>query len=275
MRRRRINLSGKRIVLTGASTGIGRQMALALSRQGAELVVVARREGLLNKLADEISHAGGTSPRVLAADLAEPGSAARVGAHALDALGGVDIVVNNAGANLTGPQSLIADSTFAREVFEVNLWSPLALTAALLPAMHAVGTGTIVNVTSTVQAVPLPLLGYYAASKAALAQATRSLRLELAETGIRVLEVVPGSTDTALRDIDELPWKTKPPRTLPPVSPASTARAVVRGLQRGATRVVYPAYSLVPLEIPVFGRLVATVGGRRVNTLDALELGAR
>lgn len=250
-------------------------MALALADQGAVLAVAARREGLLNKLADEISNADGTRPIVLAADLTEPGSAADVGARALAALGGVDIVINNAGANLTGPQSLIADSAFAREVFEVNLWSPLALTAALLPAMYAAGSGTIVNVTSTVQSVPLPLLGYYAASKAALAQATRSLRLELAETSIRVLEVVPGSTDTALRDVDELPWKTTPPRTLPPVSPAATAAAVVRGLQRGATRVVYPAYSLVPLEVPAFGRLVAAVGGRRVNTLDALELGAR
>ncbi|OFB39702.1 short-chain dehydrogenase [Mycolicibacterium sp. (ex Dasyatis americana)] len=271
MRRRRINLAGKRIVLTGASTGIGRQMALALAGQGAVLVVTARREGLLNELADEISHTGDTRPIVLGADLTEPGSATGLADRALEALGGVDILINNAGANLTGPQSLIADSSFAREVFEVNLWSPLALTAALLPAMHAAGTGTIVNVTSTVQAVPLPLLGYYAASKAALAQATRSLRLELAETNIRVLEVVPGSTDTALRDVDELPWKTTPPRTLPPVSPASTAAAVVRGLQRGTTRIVYPAYSLVPLEIPAFGRLVAAIGGRQVNTLDALE----
>jgi NAD(P)-dependent dehydrogenase (short-subunit alcohol dehydrogenase family) len=95
-----------------------------------------------------------------------------------------------------------------------------------------------------------PAAGYYAASKAALAQATRSLRLELVETPIRVLEVVPGSTDTALRDIDELPWKSAPPKTLPAVSPKSTAAAVVRELQRGSTRVVYPSYSLVPLDYP-------------------------
>jgi short-subunit dehydrogenase len=137
--------------------------------------------------------------------------------------------------------------------------------------MMATGSGVIVNVTSTVQAVPLPLLGYYAASKAALAQATRSLRLELAETPIRVLEVVPGSTDTALRDIDELPWKSAPPRTLPAVSPKSTAAAVIRALQRGSTRLVYPSYSLVPLELPAVGRLVAKIGGRRVNTRDALD----
>lgn len=273
MEKRRIDLHGKRIVLTGASSGIGRELAVLLARDGATLALAARREDLLNGVADEISRAGLPRPTVLRADLAEPGAAAALGNRALDALGGgVDILINNAGANLTGPQSLVADSAAARAVFEVNLWSPLALTAAVLPALHAAGTSTIVNVTSTVQAVPLPLLGYYAASKAALAQATSSLRLELADTDIRVLEVVPGSTDTALRDIDELPWKTKPPRTLRPVSPASTAAAVVRGLQRGATRVVYPRYSLIPLEIPSFGRLVATIGGRRVNTRDALEL---
>ncbi|MHC9297502.1 SDR family NAD(P)-dependent oxidoreductase [Mycobacterium sp. LTG2003] len=272
MRKRRIDLYSKRILLTGASSGIGRELALALADKGATLAVTARREDLLNLLADEISHAGPVRPTVLRADLAEPGAAAALGARALEALGGVDILINNAGANLTGAQSSVADSAAARGVFEINLWSPLALTAALLPAMHSEGSGTIVNVTSTVQAVPLPLLGYYAASKAALAQATRSLRLELAETPIRVMEVVPGSTDTALRDIDELPWKTSPPRTLPPVSPAATAAAVVRALQRGATRVVYPGYSLLPLEIPAIGRLVAAIGGRRVNTLGALQL---
>jgi uncharacterized protein len=147
----------------------------------------------------------------------------------------------------------------------------LALIAVVLPSMLAAGAGTVVNVTSTVQAVPLPLLGYYAASKSALAQATRSLRLELAETPIKVVEVVPGSTDTALRDIDELPWKAGPPRTLPPVSPQSTAAAVVRGLERGARRVVYPSYSLVPLELPAIGRMIATLGGRRVDTRCALQ----
>ncbi|MGV0744493.1 SDR family NAD(P)-dependent oxidoreductase [Mycolicibacterium sp. XJ870] len=271
MRKRRMDLHGKRVVLTGASSGIGRELALGLARKGATLGLAARRENLLDQLADEIADGGMRRPIVLRADLAEPGSAAALGNRALEALGGgVDILINNAGANLTGPQSLLTDSAAAREVFEVNLWSPLALTAALLPAMHAAGAGTIVNVTSTVQAVPLPLLGYYAASKSALAQATRSLRLELAETPIRVLEVVPGATDTALRDIDELPWKTTPPRTLTPVSPASTAAAVVRALQRNATRVVYPGYSLLPIEIPAIGRLVATIGGRRVNTRDAL-----
>ena len=267
-----MDLHGKRIVLTGASSGIGRALAVALADKGAVLVLAARRRALLERLAEEVEAAGHQPPIVVDTDLSAAGAAESLGKYALSALGGtVDVVINNAGANVTGPQSLIGDSAQARNLFEVNVWSPLALTATLLPSMMAAGSGVIVNVTSTVQAVPLPLLGYYAASKAALAQATRSLRLELVETPIRVLEVVPGSTDTALRDIDELPWKSAPPKTLPPVSPKSTAAAVVRALQRGSTRVVYPSYSLVPLELPAVGRLVATIGGRRVNTRAALD----
>jgi len=165
---------------------------------------------------------------------------------------------------------LTAVSDRARAVFELNMWSPLALTAALLPHMRATGSGTIVNVTSTVQSVPLPLLGYYAASKAALAQATRSLRFELVDTPIRVMEVIPGSTETALRDIDELPWKSGPPTTLPAVSAQAMAAAMVRALQRGDDRLVYPTYALVPLELPAVGRLIATLAGRRIDTSTAL-----
>ena len=200
MRNRRVDLHGKHIVLTGASSGIGRALAMALADKGAILVLAARRRELLDGVAAEIDAAGHQRPIVIDTDLSAAGAAESLGKAALSALGGaVDVVINNAGANVTGPQSLIGDSAQARALFEVNVWSPLALTATLLPTMMTAGSGIIVNVTSTVQAVPLPLLGYYGASKAALAQATRSLRLELAETPIRVLEVVPGSTDTILR----------------------------------------------------------------------------
>ncbi|WP_319446126.1 MULTISPECIES: SDR family NAD(P)-dependent oxidoreductase [unclassified Mycobacterium] len=275
MRRRggRVPLDGARVLLTGASSGIGRELALRLASEGAQLVVAARRADLLETLGEQIATAGHERPFAVPTDLSVPGSAASLAAATLDHFGHeIDVVINNAGASLTGPQSRIGDADAARTVYEVNLWSPLALGAALVPTMLAVGKGTIVNVTSTIQSVPLPLMGYYGSSKSALAQATRSLRLELAETPIRVMEVVPGATDTALRDIDELPWKTVPPKTLPPVSPQSVAAAIVRGLKRGSSRVVYPAYSLVPLELPAFGRLVARIGGRRVNTQGALDL---
>jgi short-subunit dehydrogenase len=267
-----IPLRGGQVLITGASSGIGRALAVQLAGEGAVLALAARRTALLDELADEIEAAGHARPQVLTADLAVPDRAADLATRAIAAFDGrIDMLVNNAGANLIGPQATLADSDAARSVFETNFWTPLALTAAVLPGMRAQGQGLIVNVTSTVQAVPIPLLGYYAASKAALAQATRALRHELADTPVRVLEVIPGSTNTALRDIDELPWKGAAPRTLPPVSPASTAAAITKAIRRGSTRVMHPSYSLVPLEVPLVGRIVAAVAGSRVDTLGALD----
>ncbi|GAA3548468.1 SDR family oxidoreductase [Amycolatopsis ultiminotia] len=268
---RRRTVSGARVLLTGASSGIGRALAVRLAERGAVLALTARRTELLDEAAEEIADAGHLRPRVLPADLAVPGVAAELGQRALATLGGIDLLINNAGANMTAAQAVAADDEQARAVFETNLWTPLALTKAVLPAMRAAGRGVIVNTTSTVQAIPIPLLGYYAASKAALARATSALRLELAGTGIRVVEVVPGSTDTALRDIDELPWKGSPPPTLPAISPEAMAAAIVRALERGRTRVVHPGYSRAPLEVPVVGRLVAALAATRVDTRRMLD----
>jgi len=234
----------------------GRQVEpVALSAQGARVAVSARREPELRTL--PIEH-------VLPADLSVRGAAATLAERAAEALGGIDILINNAGVSVIGSQSVLADDDEARASFETNFWTPLALTRAALPAMP--DGGTIVNVTSTVQAVPLPMLGYYASSKSALAQATRALRHELRHTRIRVLEVVPGATDTPLRDIDLLPWRGKPPRTLPPVPPESVAAAIVKALRHDKRRVVHPKYSLLPLELPVVGRLVASIAARRIRT---------
>lgn len=265
-------LRGARVLITGASSGIGRALAVWLAGRGAVLGLAARRGELLTALAEEIEASGAVRPRVLVADLSERGAPAELGTRAMEELGGgLEVLVNNAGASTVGPQSRIADSDAARAVFETNLWAPLGLTATVLPTMRTAGSGLIVNVTSTIQAVPLPLLGYYAASKAALAQATRSLRLELADTPISVLEVVPGATDTALRDVEELPWRDGPPRTLPPVSANSVAAAIGRAIERGSDRVVHPSYSLLPLELPAVGRAVAALAGARVDTLGALD----
>lgn len=265
------DLDGARVLLTGASSGIGHALALHLAAAGARLVVAARRTDLLDALCDEIAGRGGLRPVPVPTDLASTGAADALAMAALEQFeGGLDILVNNAGASLVGGQARIGADRAARDLFEVNFWAPLSLTAALVPAMLTQGSGTVVNVTSTIQAVPLPLLGYYSSSKSALAQATRALRLELDGTPIRIVEVVPGATDTALRDIDELPWKSAPPRTLPPVSPDAAAEQILRGIRRGCERIVYPSYSLVPLELPAIGRLIARIGGRRVDKRGAV-----
>jgi uncharacterized protein len=260
-----MRLNGARVLLTGASSGIGRALTIRLAAEGCELALAARRSKLLDALADEVESAGQRRPHVLSVDLSQVGAANLLAQQALSLFDGrVDALVNNAGASLIGSHERVSDSGSARAVYETNLWSPIALAAALLPVMRAAGSGMIVNVTSTTKAVPLALLGYYAGSKAALSVATQALRHELADSGIRVLEVVPGATDTALRDVDEMPWKNTPPRTLPPTTPQKVADAIARAMARGRSRLVYPRYALVPVEVPSAGRLVAAVGSARI-----------
>lgn len=267
------SLAGSRVLITGASSGIGRALARRLSDEGTLLAVAARRESLLRSLAAEMQASGRPAPHVLPADLACPGAAATLAAEATAALGGIDILVNNAGTPLIGSGVSLGDDDQARALFELHVWAPLALTRALLPAMCEQGRGTIVNVTSTLQAVPLPFTGYYGASKAALALLTRTLRLELTDTPVRVIEVSPGSTDTALRDLDGLPWRTRPPALAPrPVSAESVAAATTRALKRQHRRLVHPRYAAVPLELPAVGRLVAHFAARRMDT-DTFVLG--
>jgi short-subunit dehydrogenase len=190
-------LRGRRVLLTGASSGIGRAAAMKLAAGGAQLAVVARRRERLEELADEAVAAGGPRPIVLEADLSTPGSAVAVATEAVDALGSVDVLVNNAGASVQGLSWIAGDRDEARAVFETNLWSPLALIAALAPAMVERGEGAIVNTGSMARVSAFPHLGHYCASRAALSLATQTLRMELGPRGVRVVELALGPVDTA------------------------------------------------------------------------------
>jgi uncharacterized protein len=266
----RVDLAGARVLLTGASSGIGRALAFRLAQQGAELVVAGRRPELLAALCDEIATAGHCRPRAVPVDVGVPGAATALAGTALGYFGcEIDIVINNAGCGLGGSQSRIGDQVVPRTVHEVNLWMPLALSAALIPTMLTLGSGTIVNVTPAIQSVPLPLAG---SAKSALAQATRALRLALAETPIRVIEVVPSAADTALQAVGQPTWKSKPPNVLTAPIAQSSAAAIVRGIRRGRQRIVYPSYSPVSLQFPATGRYVARSGGHEIHRSSAVEL---
>lgn len=137
----RKSLRGRRVLLTGASTGIGRVLARLLADEGAVLAVAARRESLLEELADEIAAAGNARPETLGTDLSRSGAAGELAEQAVRALGGVDLLINNAGASAVGAQSALADGGAARASFEINFWAPVALAAALSPAMREQGEG--------------------------------------------------------------------------------------------------------------------------------------
>src|SRR5215211_998437 len=182
-------LRGRNVLLTGASGGIGAEVARQLAARGARLAISGRREARLSALAGELAAAGGAPPVVLPADLGRQGEAQRLAQEAIAALGEVHVLINNAGAALQGLTWVVGDRDEAREVFETNLWSPLSLAAHLVPQMRERRSGAIVNVGSMAAVSPFPHLGQYAASRAALAAATQVMGLELGPSGIRVVEV--------------------------------------------------------------------------------------
>ena len=246
-----VDIEGSGVLLTGASSGIGRELAKKLAGRGARLAISARRRPLLEKVADEIVANGHPRPAILEADLSKRGEAARL-AHEADAvLGQVDILINNAGGGVGGAQWAVGDRDEGRDAFEVNLWSPAALIQALVPAMRERGRGAVVNVTSLAQVATWPGFGTYAATKSALAATTEALRMELVDSGVHVLEVIPGPVDTAVQAETRLiPGIERMLDRTPLGDPAEMAVRALDALECGKKRVVYPRIGRVAYTFP-------------------------
>jgi short-subunit dehydrogenase len=265
------SVEGIRVLLTGASSGIGEQAARILAARGAQLALVARREQRLRQLSDELKASGHTEPAVIPADLGQPGAAAEVAARASEALGEIDVLVNNAGASIHGLTWVGGDRPEARAVFETNLWSPLALVAAVAPAMVERGKGTIVNTGSMVQVSPFPHVGHYSASRAALASVTETMRLELGPRGIRVVEVAFGPVDTAASTENRLlsggeQWLEGRPGIGKLESAAETLVKAIEGPAEGF--VVYPRVLGWVRAFPALGRRYARQAAKRADLTD-------
>lgn len=250
-----IQIAGSRVLLTGASSGIGRKLARELAARGAVLAIAARRRSLLEELAGEIGASGQVPPAVIETDLSQRGAAQALASAAAEALGGIDVLINNAGGGVGGTISAIGDRDESREAVETNYWSPLALIAALAPAMVERRRGAIVNVTSMAQVSTWPLFGGYAATKAALATATETLKMELADSGVLVMEAIPGPVDTAVQGETRLaPGIDRMLARTPLGDPAVLARLIADALERGRTRVIYPRRAAVAYALPTLVR---------------------
>ena len=192
----KINFSHKVVLLTGASRGIGAEIARRLSEQGARLVVSSRSIGDLKRLVRELRHP--ETAISIAADLGKPGEAAKLARVALETAGRVDVLINNAGL---GYFALLeeTDEERMRLLFEVNTFSPLLLAQGLVPRMKQSG-GRIINIVSCAGRVPIPSVGVYGGSKSALAMMANIMRLELELTGVDVLNIYPGTVDTEFEE---------------------------------------------------------------------------
>lgn len=194
-------MRGTVVLLTGASGGIGSQVARRLAERGARVALSGRRLEPLEELAREIEAAGGEPPEVLVEDIGQPGGARQLADRATASLGRVDVLINCAGVAMRGLTWVAGDGIEARQVFETNVWSPVALAAALAPGMVERGGGTIVNVNSIAKLSGGAQAGHYSASRSALAVMTQAMRAELAPRGLRIVEVVFGVIDTpAMRE---------------------------------------------------------------------------
>jgi hypothetical protein len=226
-------------LVTGASSGIGADIARELAGRGRGVTLVARREDRLKALADELSTKHGVRAEVVSADLADPGSRQAMIDTVAERDLVVDVLVNNAGFSTSGK---VQDSDRAAELsmIRTNVEAVVDLCSAYVPDMVRRGNGAVLNVASTAAFQPIPGQANYAASKAYVLRLTEAMHEELRGTGVTATALCPGPVRSEFMDVmtggrgDSL----KTPDFVW-MSPADTARAGVEGMLRGR-RIVVP-----------------------------------
>lgn len=236
---RAVDPAGAACLVTGASSGIGRAAALALAEKGARLVLSGRDTTRLGEVA------AATGGEAIPADLTEPGAPEWLAREAAERLGGVDVLVNNAGVGLAGGLDAVAPER-VDELLAVNLRAPVLLARALLPGMLERDRGAIVNVASIAGHLGVAGEAVYAATKAGVIGFSESLRPELAGTRVRVSLVSPGVVDTMFFERRGVPYARARPRKVPP---ERVAAAIVAAIETGAPRFFVARWFAFPVHL--------------------------
>lgn len=228
-----MKLRERTVIVTGASSGIGRETAREFARAGSNVVLASRKGAALESLAGEL---GGLPGRRLAVptDVRDEGAVRSMVARAVEEFGRVDVLVNNAGVGL---DATIAQGSIEnmRYVMDVNFFGAIHCIQAVVPHMKERGGGCIVNVSSVAGRIAMPYSGLYSATKAALNAITDALRMEVEEFGINVIAIYPGFTETSFRENVIREMELPPPSRLLRAAPASAvARTIVRAVRQGA-----------------------------------------
>jgi short-subunit dehydrogenase len=226
-------------VVTGASSGLGREFALALAERGYRVLAVARRGERLRALADEVE-AGGGRLQPLVADLSTPAGVEALLARAVELE--IELLVNNAGVATYGPFAS-ASAERERGLVRLNVDAIVVLTCGLLPQLLARGRGGVINVASQMAFQPMPYFASYAASKAFVLSFSEALAEELRGTGVRVTAIAPGFVST---EFTEVAGSREPERHFPHLQPRRVVESALRAHERGRTvKVVGPFYAFL------------------------------
>jgi len=194
-----MKIEGQRVLITGASSGIGLALSFVFARKGAILALASRRFGRLKEVAQEIYSTFYHIPKPLAipCDVANRESGRRLIKSCVNHLGGIDILVNNAGISVYGNTERIEVKDF-HSIMAVNFFGALHCMLDVIPRMKKQGKGLIVNIASIAAQHGVPYLGAYCASKSALVAVSQSLRAELSKSGISIMIVYPDYTETGI-----------------------------------------------------------------------------
>ncbi|HEY3788976.1 MAG TPA: SDR family NAD(P)-dependent oxidoreductase [Urbifossiella sp.] len=241
-------IPGTRSLVTGASGGIGRAIAVELARQGSKVLLLARREEALAAVADEIRKAGGTAECV-AGDVTDPAVRRAALDRAAEKFGGLDILVNNAGIGATGRFDMAQPETL-RKIFEVNFFAAAEMTREALPLLRQGVRPIVVNIASVLGHRAGPQMSEYSASKFALRGLSQALRNELRPAGIDVLVVSPGTTETEFfGHIVDGDGTTRWPHW-GAVTAASVARSTVRAIRHKRHEIIpnFPGWFLTMMN---------------------------
>ena len=225
-----MHVDGRTVIVTGASSGIGRETAREFARRRAHVVLASRNRDKLEALAAELADLPGRR-LVVPTDVTDRLSVEALVRRSMEEFDGVDVLVNNAGVGLFAP---IAGGSVdnMHHLFNVNFWGAVHCIQAVVPYMRSEGRGHIVNVSSVAGKIATPYLGIYSATKFALTAVSGALRSELAGTGIHVSTVYPGLTQTSFQDniLREVALP-DPPRYLGSVAPAAVARRIAQAVR--------------------------------------------
>lgn len=271
---RRRSIHDSRIVITGASQGIGKALALAAARRGGRVLATARNAKLLDELAQSANQSG-SGIEVIQADVTSSADRQRMVQTAIDRFGGADILVNNAGIGATGHFVDVSPDRL-RQIMEVNFFGLTETTRAFLPLLRQGRQPAIVNISSIAGKRGIPARSEYSASKFAVQGFSEALRAELDKDGIDVLLVCPGLTQTnfsqnmierkALMAVDHMRGMTA----------EDVAEATLNAIERGRRETVFTFEGKLMAFVARFlPGLADRIAAKKVRSLFKDEIEAR